>query len=245
MEILVVVVIVLVLAAIAFPVFSSIRNRSNKAEALDRMRQVTASLLTYAAQNDGDFPMESIAEGNTWATTSGPLGEKAWFNVLPRMVGHKGVGDYLPDRTSYYSKGNLLFLPGAKYPAAPKRLKRPYFAFAMNTKLQRKDPTTKLKNAAKLSQITMPARTIAFLESGLPGEVRPMSGLPRYEGEPKTSARSFVERYSGQGVLTFLDGHAETVGVRDLLNPSGNFTVPQIRFVWTRTPEENPNHGAN
>ena len=249
MEILVVVSIILILAAIALPVYSTVLSRANKVVALNNMRQTTATLISYTGQNDGDFPNEGLSGGNSWAMASaagGPQGDEAakvWFNALPRMTGQKGVGDYAADANSkarFYTKANLLFLPGAQYP--PNKLDKPLFAFAINTKLQRKDKVTKLKGKAKFSQITNPARTVAFLEEGLPLEHKAMVVQSDYAGEPKSAGRSFVERYGGQGVITFLDGHAETFAVKDLLTPAGLLPFPQTKVVWTRTPEEDPNH---
>ena len=242
MEIMVVVVIILVLAGIALPVYSSLRSRSDKMAALNNMRQITAALITYCGQNDGDFPLENIGTGETWINAAGPQGLPVWYNALPRMSGQKGVGDYLHSPRGFYTKENLLFLPGARYPASDKKLVRPLFAFAINTKLQRKD-LTGLKGKAKLSQIVLPARTVAFLEEGLPGEKKASPVQPKYEGECKSAGRSFAARYGGQGVVTFLDGHAETLGVKDLLTEAGQLIFPQTTIVWTRTPEENPNMG--
>ena len=259
MEILVVVSIILVLAAIALQVYSTIARRSAKVVAINNMRQVTAALITYAGQNDGDFPQENIPLGSTWTNAAGPLGEKVWYNALPRLAGSKGGGDYANSPSKFYSKENLLFLPGAQYPSGqllpdgtrPNKLDKPCFAFAINTKLQRKDKVTKVKGAAKLSQINMPSRTVAFVEEGMPGETKAMAIQPAYEGESKTSGRSFVERYGGQGVITFLDGHAESWEARKILTSTGLFILPdKNNLVWTRTwsgvvpppPEEDPNH---
>lgn len=243
MEILVVVAIILVLAAIALPVYSSVRSRSNKVVAMNNMRQITTALISYAGQNDGDFPLENIGTGETWSNAALPVGAKVWYNVLPRMVGNKGVGDYANSPRDFYGKENLLFLPGAQYPTSDKKLIRPLFAFAMNTKLQRKDESGQ-KSKAKLSQITLPSRTVAFLEEGLPGEPKASPVQPKYEGECKSAGRSFVERYGGQGIVTFLDGHAESLTVKDLLTETGKLIFPQTNIVWTRTPEEDPNVGA-
>ena len=252
MEILVVVSIILVLAAIALPVYSTVARRAGKVVAINNMRQVTAALISYCGQNDGDFPQENIPLGTTWTNAAGPLGEKVWYNALPRLAGSKGVGDYAGAPGKFYSKENLLFLPGAQYPPEAIRVQKPLFAFAINTKLQRKDKGTGVKNSAKLSQINMPARTVAFLEEGIfAGEPKAMAIQSDYVGECKTSAHSFVERYGGQGILTFLDGHAESWEAKKLLTLTGRIILPdQNNVIWTRTwsgvlsplpPSEDPN----
>ena len=242
-EVLVVIGIIVALAAIAVPVYGTVRERSNKVVAMNNMRQVTAALISYAGQNDGDFPQENSAAGDTWTNAATTDAAKVWYNVLPKQLGNKGVGDYATNPRAFYTKENLLFLPGAKYPNSDKKLIQPMFAFAINTKLQRKDQSNQ-KIKAKQSQITNPARTLAFLEGGLPGEHKASKVQPKYEGECKSGGRSFVERYGSQGVVTFLDGHAESVSVKDLLTETGLLIFPQTNFIWTRTPEENPNTAA-
>lgn len=250
MELLVVVSIILVLAAIALPVYSTVLSRANKAVAINNMRQVTAALISYAGQNDGSFPDENIVQGSSWANAAGPLGDTVWFNVLPRILGKKTVGDYAINPSAFYTKDNLLYLPGAMYPVGTARTAKPLFAFAINSKLQRK---VKGQGNTKLSQVTNPARTVAFLEEGVfNGEPLAMPRVQSaYVGEQKTSAHSFVERYGGQGVLTFLDGHAETVAIKEILTAANKIKVPpecnssatteKTHIVWTRSPEDDPN----
>ncbi len=243
MEILVVVSIILVLAAIALPVYGTVMNRAHKIVALSNMKQITGALATYASQNDGDFPDENIPLGSTWANAADPeKGAKVWYNSLPRLMGGKGVGDF-PDtvagHTSYYSRENILFLPGAQYPAPVKRLAKPYFAFAINTKLQRKtDKTTGSKTKAKMSQITRPSRTVAFLEVGIMGEKLAMAIQKSYDdSDPKSYGKSFVTRYGGRGVVTFIDGHAEELEIKQVLSPTGVLKVPpDTDILWTPEP---------
>ena len=251
MEILVVVSIILILAAIAVPVYSTVLNRANRVVAMSNMRQITVALISYAGQNDSRFPDENIVQGSSWANAAGPLGEKVWFNVLPRLLGKKSVGDYASNPGAFYTKDNLLYLPGAKYPLAT-RTAKPLFAFAINSKLQRK---LKGQDNTMLSQVTHPARTVAFLEEGVskdePLALPGLQAIGQYQGEQKTSAHSFVERYGGKGVLTFLDGHAELVAAKDILTAGNiiisptectdpNATRQRTYIIWTRSPEQNP-----
>ena len=248
MEILVVVAIILVLAAIAFPVYSTVLRRSHKITAINNMRQITTALVTYTTQNDGDFPDENIPAGSTWTNAANPeMGARVWYNSLPRLLGRKGVGDY-PNteagHTSYYTKENLLFLPGALYPPPAKRLLKPHFALALNTKLQRISKTTKLKSKAKMSQITHPSRTVAFFEVGMLGEPKAMAIQAAYDdgGDPKSYGKSFVTRYGGRGVVTFLDGHAEDLEAKRILNDTGRVKVPpETDILWAPDSDIDPN----
>jgi prepilin-type N-terminal cleavage/methylation domain-containing protein/prepilin-type processing-associated H-X9-DG protein len=242
MEILVVVAIILVLAAIAFPVFGSIQMRANKAVAIRNMQQLAAAAADFASQNDGTLPEEDAKGPDTWQAAALPESGKAWYNCLPRMLGSKGVGDYASIPRDYYTKQNLLFMPGAQYPETDRKLAKPLFAISMNTKLQRKNEDDQ-KAPLKMSMITHPSRTILFLEQGLPGEKKGASVQSKkdYDGSPKGSAKSMAGRYGGSGVLVFADGHAEVVEVKNVLTETGRFPFPQTDFVWTRTPDEDPN----
>jgi type II secretory pathway pseudopilin PulG len=243
MEILVVVAIILVLAAIAFPVYSAIQQKAHKAMATQNMRQLTSALNTWASQNDDTLPDEDAKGSDTWQTAAMPESDKAWYNCLPRLLGMKGVGDYAKTPRDFYTKENLLFLPGAEYPETDKKLVKPLFAIAINTKLQRKASKDEKKAPLKKSMITNPSRTVIFLEQGLPNEKKATAVQSKndYDGSPKGSAKSMAGRYSGAGVLTFMDGHAETVQVKDTLTETGRFPFPQIDIVWTAKPEDDPN----
>ena len=244
MEILVVVAIILVLAAIAFPVFATVQNRANKAIALNNMRQLGSAAGAYSSQNDGLLPAEDSKGTDTWATAAQPDNAKAWYNSLPVILGHKSVAQYASNPQAFYSKENILFLPAAPYPETDKKLAAPMFAIAINTKLQRKGESG--EKSAKLVQIANPARTVLFLEQGLKGEKpKAMPQQPAYDGSPKGSAKSFVARYNGLGVITFVDGHAETVEGKDILEDNGMFKWPVQPgdILWGKSTEdsENPN----
>jgi prepilin-type N-terminal cleavage/methylation domain-containing protein/prepilin-type processing-associated H-X9-DG protein len=220
MEILVVIAIILVLAAIALPVVSAVRMRGNKAVALGNMRQLGAAALSFAAQNDSALPDEDARGTDDWETASKPENAKVWYNALPRLVGMKGVGDFAKSPREFYSKENLLFLPGATYPESDKRLVVPLFAIAINSRLQRKNDEGG-KEQVKLNKITHPARTVLFFESGINGETKAAKTQPKYDGGCKGNGEDFVARYGGQGILTFADGHAESLAVEDLLTETG------------------------
>lgn len=241
MEILVVIAIILVLAAIAFPVFATVQNRANKATALNNMRQLGSAAGAYTSQNDGQLPAEDGKGTDTWASAALPENAKAWYNSLPIILSNKSVAQYASNPQAYYSKENLLFIPGAKYPESEKKLAAPLFAIAINTKLQRKSETG--DKTARLSQITNPARTVLFLEQGIKGEEKAMAQQPKYDGSPKGSAKSFVARYNGFGVVTFVDGHAEVIEGKDILEENGQFKFPLQPgdVIWCKSIEENPN----
>src|SRR5688572_25262694 len=84
MEMLVVVAIILVLLAIALPIWSSIRNRQHKQVALDKMKDLGSAISVYANQNGGLLPAEDADGDDTWGQVASPAAKDAWYNALPR-----------------------------------------------------------------------------------------------------------------------------------------------------------------
>jgi prepilin-type N-terminal cleavage/methylation domain-containing protein len=245
MELLVVIAIILVLAAIALPVYQGIQTRANATKALSVMRQLGSATMNFAGQNDGELPKEDAEDEDSWNNAKDPKNNKAWYNALLKLLGTRTVGEFADDPKAYYTKQNFLYLPGAAYPTSGRELVRPIFAIAMNTKLQRKDPDNPnaKKSNARLVDITNPSRTVLFLEQGIEGETKasPVQSKKDYDGSPKGSAKSFVARYSGKGILTFADGRSESVEGKDILDETGRFPFPPTDYIWGRSPEDDPN----
>lgn len=240
MEGLVVLAIVLVVVVLAVPIFRTFRQRKHKGLAVATMRQLSGAMKNYAEQNGGVLPAEDQKGPDTWQNLGRPEAKDVWYNALPRTMGRKSAADFSSSPSAFYTTENVLFLPGADYPQG-KKLRDPLFAIAMNSKLQRKDAAGK-ESPTKLADITQGARTVVLLERGLPGEsTLPAQHKKDFDGSPKGSAKAFVGRYSGEGVLGFADGHAEPVKAKELLTETGDIPMPQSDVVWTRTPEENPN----
>ncbi len=240
MEVLVVVAIVVVLLAIAIPTYSHFITKGYQSTAVANMRSLGVAFGTYAAQNDGRFPMEDASGPNTWSAATKPENQKVWYNALPHILGQRTAGDFASDPRAFYTKTNVLFFPGAKYPDGDRRIERPLFAVAMNSRLQRKDEFGN-KSDRRLAQAQRPSSTVLFFEQGLRGEKKSYGAQGAYDGAPKGTARSFVGRYNGIGVVCFLDGHTELYRVHDMLTETGALPFPQTEIVWTLDPEADPN----
>lgn len=240
MEILVVVAIILVLAVISLPVISVVKQRANKVKATKLMQNLGAAAGGYVQDNNGEFPKEDAKGKDDWGSARDPASKDAWYNALPKRMGSRSVAEFADDPRAFYTEANPLFVPGAEYPGSDKKLAKPLFAIAINSKLQRRNEDG-VKVPLRIGSITEPVRTVLFLEQGLPSEKKTNPVQSKYNGSPKGSAKSFVGRYSGQGILTFMDGHAESADPKETLNENGSFPYPQTDFIWTRDREEDPN----
>ena len=262
MEMMVVIAIITVLAAIAYPVIMRFRVNARKMTALNRIKNLAAATNSYIGTNNGVFPAEdAVGAEESWEAFAAPAAEKAWYNAIPRQMGAKSVGDYVKahEEAKFYTTDNVLFLPGAQYPTKLKQQKA-LFPIAINTKLHRRgiDPatgqksTTGLKADLNISTIQLPSRTVLYLERGLPGEKRAHDAISKsdYSGSCKANAQGFVARYTGKGIIAFCDGHAEELSGENLLTSTGSIiwdenmvnTNPSAIF-WTADPKENPNPG--
>lgn len=256
MEILVVLAIIVVLAALAFPIISKVRSNSNKVSAVNILKNLGSAVGNYATQHDGELPDEDLKGKDGWPETMKAGSENVWYNALPRVMGAKGVGDFVKEgnNAGIYTPQCVLFLPGATYPT--KKMETPLFAIAINTKLHRNQPVEggkgkkdKAKANVRLTNLKSFSRTVMFIEQGLPGEARAHDTISKgdYDGSCKGSAKSFVARYSGKGIISFADGHTEEIAGKDLLDSSGliiwdSTTVNNpSAIIWTADPAENPN----
>ena len=244
MEVMVVVAVLVVIGAITYPIVIRMRAKANQAHTLKLMQNLGSAIATFAAQNDGGLPMEDLDGKDDWGEAMQENAAKVWYNALPQAMQSKGVGDFAKEgrHAAFYTKESVLFVPGANYPDK-RKLSKPFFAMAMNSRLQRGG--TQLK----LSQVAHPNRTVIFFEQGLPGETRAHETMSKkdYDGAPKGSAKSFVARYNGKGIIAFLDGTARPVSAKELLQPNGeiiwseNAPNDHSMILWSADPKDDPN----
>lgn len=239
-ETLITIAIVVVLAAIAIPVNKSIKARAHRNQAISKLKSLGTALVSYTSEHNGRLPLEDAPGTDNWQTAADPANSEAWYNALPALVGAKSMGELATNPRQMYEDSYPLYLPGAPYPSSDKKLGQPYFAIAMNSRLQRKGDDG-LKKAGTLSSIQDPHRTVAFLERGMPGDKKTNPGQRGFDAGPKANARAFAARYNGKGLLIFIDGHVEMFAVSDLINPAGTIKFPQTGVVWTTDPDEDPN----
>ncbi len=241
MEMLVAIGIAVVLAALVIPGYSMFVTKGHQAVALTNLRSLATAFGQFTSENAGRLPLEDAPGSDSWSAAANATNDKVWYNALPRLLGQKGVGDYAASPRQFYTKANVLYLPGARYPA-DRKLAEPLFAFAMNSRLQRK-AIKAIKDEVRITEISEPSRTVLFFEQGLKGE-KNSGGIGvqgRFDGSPKGTARSFVGRYNRKGVVSFVDGHAELFSPSDLLSETGALPFPQRDLIWTANPDADPN----
>jgi prepilin-type processing-associated H-X9-DG protein len=242
MELLVAIAIVVVLAAIAFTVMGSMRDNADLARATQKIKNLGEAFVGYTTDSGGLLPYEDAPGSDDWETAAKPEASEAWYNALPRIMGVKTVGQIgEDDPAEFYQESYPLYVPGAPYPKSDKKLKKPLYAIAMNSRLQRRDDDTDEKEQGAIGSIIDPVKTVVFLERGMPGDKKVSPAQRGFDAGPKANARAFAGRHNQKGILLFADGHIEVRSVSELISSSGMIHYPQDRIIWTRDPEDDPN----
>ena len=239
-ELLVCIAIVAGLAAIGISISKSSREKAHLVTASEKLRSLGSGLVAYTTDSNGLLPFEDSAGSDDWTTAADPLNSEVWYNALPRQMGFKGVGELGRSPEVFYSESYPIYIHGAPYPDSNKKFGKPYFAVGMNSRLQRKDEDG-IKRQGKLAMVREPGRTVAFLERGMPGDKKTSKAQKGFDAGPKANPRAFAARHNQKGVIVFIDGHAETLAVSELIGKGGLINFPQTKVVWTLDPDEDPN----
>ncbi len=240
-EMLIVVTITIALAAVVISVTRMAKSKAQQALALQKLKSLGTTFSVYVTEKNGALPHEDVTGTDDWVNAAKPENQEAWYNALPKMMGSGSVGEIgAGNPARFYEPGYPLYVAGAPYPAADKRLGSPIFAVGMNSRLQRKGEDGE-KMQGRMANILDPAKTVIFLERGLPNDKKTMSAQRGFDGSPKANARAFAARHNQKGVLVFADGHAEVHLASDLLTSGGAIVTPQTSIVWTMNPEADPN----
>lgn len=240
-ELMIVVSIAIALAAIGASLYRTSKQRANQTMAMQKMKSLGSAFAAYTVDKGGNLPFEDSTGTDDWTNAGKPENQDAWYNALPKLMQAPSVGELgVNNPAGLYQDSHPLYIPGAPYPGASKRLSAPAFAVGMNSRLQRKDDVG-LKKPGRYEQIQEPAKTVVLLERGLPNDKQTIPAQRGFDGSPKANARAFAARHNQKGCLIFADGHAELHAASDLLTAGGGIIVPQNAIVWTLNPDDDPN----
>ena len=210
------------------------------AQSVHKIKLLSEAFTEYTTDNGGLLPLEDVPGADDWSAAAKPEAEDVWYNALPKLMAAKTVGEIgKEDPEEFYQNPCPLFLPDAPYPKSDKKFTRPYFAVAMNSRLQQQDEEgTKVRGS--ISSFLQPESTVVFLERGLPSDKKSSKVQRRFNGNPKAGPFAFAERRGGQGILVFMDGHIEAHSFADLVGLNGRIIV-QDGIIWTANSEDDPN----
>ncbi|MGC4115190.1 MAG: prepilin-type N-terminal cleavage/methylation domain-containing protein, partial [Myxococcales bacterium] len=208
-ELLTVIAIIGILAAIIIPTVSRVRQTARNAQCVSNLRQWSQAVMLYANDNKGNYVIRGTADdgttGQTWVAIS---------NVIPRML----YGKYLsastvidtlrncPSRTD----GNT----GVSY-----YINRPYV----------KGTTVAPLDAVPLAKVRNPSQFMLFTDIDVAGATSPNGyaligpgGLASYV-TPMFSDPT-KDRHNGGVNMSFADGHVARVTQNDILTNGDRWT---------------------
>lgn len=195
-EMLVVIAIIAVLAAVAFPLIENIQTAASQAKAAGNFRQLGAAIMTYAAENDQKLP-GPLSQMNKSSTSS---------SIGVRLYEQIGI----PKPTSANEKPlSLLTVPAlGKWKCAKGDLYPAAYTVIRNAPLPDGKEIhpfglggAKPEPVAKLFQVPNPSKTWAIYEAGGSGDPRPHNRRDLPDGPIHGKWRTVL----------FLDGHVEKV----------------------------------
>lgn len=232
-EMLVVIAIIAILAAVLFPAVSSALKKGKMTFALNSLKQVSQRTVTYAGEHRDFLPLPKIATTPTpaWTDLASSTADDAWFNGLLDYMDVQPASEFADAPESFYKPSNILYLTGARYPSD--KLSRPYWAFGMNKNLSVNSGAAPIK----IHTVSKPSVTVFMLEMGFSNE-KPSFKNPIYAGRTLGGPGSFIARYDGRGVMAFLDSHGESRKISETVKTDGSAITPQKEIVWTADPAD-------
>lgn len=250
-ELLVVIAMVSVLAALLLPALGRARAGAHRLDCANRLRQWSVAFRTYAEDNDGWIARECYeplgeVTINNWSQTQGrprPDGtsdcDDVWYNALPVSLGLRPARSYAapPERRSFFDASLLVHCPAARFPSHAVRptYQFPLFSLAMNSQLIRSGPTIRFD----VVEAEDPTRTVLFLDNLLEGEAKVHPAQESaHLGQPGAYANRFGPRHGQGGNLAFADGHVawfrgtEVVETREDSPLLGGPILPPRDIIW-------------
>ena len=220
-ELLIVIAVIAILAALLLPVLSKAREKAKAIQCLSNVKQWTYAIHMYSDDNDDHFPYE----GDTTEAIDAGLNVEGWFNTVARHAA-------MPAMRELYASGviplnghkSVFICPSStRPPTVPPSMIDPFFNYGFNNRLDPNGP-----DHFKRQQVALPSEVVAFTEN---------------QGQPPYSSQNSPARHSDRANLGFVDGHAEPIRKRHYDWP-GFVADSTVEWATTRRVYWYPFNGA-
>jgi len=233
-ELLVVIAIIAILAAILFPVFAKAREKARQTSCLSNLRQIGTAILSYAQDNDEQYPFGENYAGAPPGANEGAC--NYFIFAMPSTSG--GSGCRWANTLQPYIKNFQLYRcpsisPGVVNAALPGN--SPASAYSFNSCLQ----------ASSLAAVVTPTRCIMEWEVGDTGWIGYFAGSPFISTTPPNHSFIFTPGVTPYGLgiagnpvdvhnegsnRTYCDGHAKWV--KEPGNPDSCIFASAGSYWW-------------
>jgi prepilin-type N-terminal cleavage/methylation domain-containing protein/prepilin-type processing-associated H-X9-DG protein len=196
-ELLTVIAIIGILAAILIPVVGKVRESARAAQCVSNIRQIAIAMLTYADENNGRLPTSGSTEDGQKPESDWILWYRPSDNDLrdSAIVPYMG-GAFTADIYRCPSDERLAVTPLPPY----------RFSFSLNRALGEFSNSPKFAGLAQLNgqvhNVPDPSLIILIAEEAAPNDSSAWLGFPE---------DSLTERHGGRGHVAFVDAHVESV----------------------------------
>ncbi len=192
-EILIVVFIVFTIIGLAFPVLSTIREKSKQTVCLSNMGQMFKCFAQYAIENDGYLPLE---DNSATSDNKTPCSGEVWFKAVDRYI----TTDILPEnQTEISTKERLLLIKQDPVISTVAQDKKDNTrTIKMNTQLAQGSMCSRM-----IDSISFPSKTVLLFD----GRINNTTVAGNFDG----SCGSVAQRHSRGANILFIDGHVERV----------------------------------
>jgi prepilin-type N-terminal cleavage/methylation domain-containing protein/prepilin-type processing-associated H-X9-DG protein len=228
-ELLTVIAIIGILAAILIPTVAKVRESARKSQSVSNLRQWGTALHLYLADSKGRMPNRGLADRPSWAQveSNDPRAVNAWYNVLPPYASERALRDLPPEQRDATFRGQSIHRdPLAQFTNETASVPRPFFSYALNSQM---NVSRAEAGSQTLNGVDRRAEELPFQLYPTPTltvflfEVRsnPNDGGPNTSGDAQSGraygrAQHMSWRYGGRVSICFLDGSVRTFRSSDI-----------------------------
>ena len=192
-ELLTVIAIIGILAAILIPVVGKVRESARAAQCMSNIRQIGIAMLTYADENNGALPTSGGLDEGEVPATDWILWRRSDDQMRDSAIVPYLGGSFTPD---IY-----------RCPSDEEATNRAYrFSYSLNRALGESSSSPRFAELAQLNgrvhNVPDPSRIILMAEEASPNDSSAWLGF---------AEDALTERHNGRGHVSFVDGHVRAV----------------------------------
>jgi len=232
-ELLTVIAIIGILAAILIPTVARVRGSARTAQSLSNLRQISLGAQLYMDDNKGWMPDDG--DGNPSNTgTAGQPGTVPWYNALPPYLGEKTIKDLNATGSLPGLSAKSIFVCPRAYENTNRADSYAWRSYAPTWLIDASTAGTGSGIATNRSMVRDPTRAVMFSETTFHTAYDIASPTPDYvtTANPNYLRNTGAQRHNGKSLVAFFDGSARSYNAAELLQQYNERTLPSAAVHW-------------